>query len=201
MTFEQAAALPQAGALAMQGLHAIGPLRPGQKILINGAGGGVGTIGVQVAKLQGVDATGVDRASKLEMMRSIGFDHVIDYEQEDFTKNGKRYDLILDTKTNRSLFAYLRALTPGGAYVTVGGETATLFQFLLFGGLIRLFIRKKIVVIKLKQNAYLADLKECFDSGRLAPVIDGPYMLRDWQDAFRHFSAANHKGKVILTVV
>ena len=200
MAFQQAAALPQAGALAMQGLLAGGPLQPGQRILINGAGGGVGTIGVQVAKLQGVEVTGVDRASKLEMMRSIGFDHVIDYEQEDFTKSGACYHLILDTKTNRSLFAYLRVLTPGGTYVTVGGETTTLFHLLIFGGLIRLLTGKKVVVIKLKQNAHLADLKEFFEAGHLAPVIDGPYKLSDWQNAFRHFSTANHQGKVILTV-
>jgi len=145
--------------------------------------------------------TGVDRASKLEMMRSIGFDHVINYEQEDFTKSGKRYNLILDTKTSRSVFAYLRVLRPGGTYVTIGGETATLLPFVFFGGLMRLLTGKKIVVIKLKQNAYLADLKECFEAGRLAPVIDGPYKLGEWQEAFHHFSAANHKGKVILTVV
>lgn len=118
MTFEQAAALPQAGELAVQGLSAHGPLRPGQKILINGAGGGVGTIGVQLARQQDVEVTGVDRAAKLEMMRSIGFDHVIDCEKEDFTRSGKRYDLILDTKTNRSPFEYLRALNPTGTYAT-----------------------------------------------------------------------------------
>lgn len=155
---------------------------------------------MQVAKLRGAEVTGVDRASKLEMMRGIGFDHVIDYQQEDFTKIGKCYDLILDTKTNRSLFAYLRALTPGGTYVTVGGETASLIQFLIVGGLMRLLTGKKIVVIKLKQNAHLDELKDCFEAGHLAPVIDGPYTLSDWQEAFRHFSTANHEGKVILTV-
>jgi NADPH:quinone reductase-like Zn-dependent oxidoreductase len=200
MTFEQAAALPHAGALAMQGLLANGPLQPGQEILINGAGGGVGTIGVQVAKRQGAEVTGVDRASKLETMRRVGFDHVIDYQQEDFTSSGKRYDLILDAKTNRSVFAYLRALKPGGTYVTVGGETASLFQFMIVGRFIRLLTGKKIGVIKLKQNAHLAELKECFEMGHLAPVIDGPYKLSDWQEAFRHFSSANHEGKVILTL-
>src|SRR5207244_1174013 len=102
MTFEQAAAIPQAGMLALQGLLAGGPLRPGQTILINGAGGGVGTFAIQLAKLHDVEVTGVDNAAKLDMMRSLGFDHVIDYGREDFTKCGKRYDLILDTKTNHS---------------------------------------------------------------------------------------------------
>src|SRR5688572_17625797 len=122
MTVEQAAALPQAGQLAVQGRAANGPLKPGQTILINASGGGVGTIGVQLAKVHDVEVTGVDRASKLEMMRGVGFDHVIDYEQEDFTRTGRRYDLILDTKTNRSPFEYARALTPKGTYATVGGD-------------------------------------------------------------------------------
>jgi NADPH:quinone reductase-like Zn-dependent oxidoreductase len=200
MTFEQAAALPQAGVLAVQGLLANGPLQPGQKILINGAGGGVGTIGVQVAKSQGVEVTGVDRASKLDMMRSIGFDHVIDYEKEDFTKSGKRYDLILDTKTNRSPFAYLRALTPSGTYATVGGVTARLLQFLIFGWCVRRTSNKKLVVIALKQNKHLAYLSECCEAGQLVPVIDGPYKLSDAREAFRHFGTAEHKGKVIITM-
>jgi NADPH:quinone reductase-like Zn-dependent oxidoreductase len=200
MTFEQAAALPQAGVLAMQGLLANGPLRPGQKILINGAGGGVGTIGVQVAKAEGVHVTGVDRASKLEMMRTLGFDHVIDYEIEDFTKSGKRYDLILDTKSNRSPFAYARALNPNGTYATVGGLTPVLFQLLFVGWLIRLTTGKKAVLIGLKQNKHLAYLSERVETGQLVPVIDGPYKFNDWQDAFRHFLAADHQGKVIVTI-
>ena len=200
MTFEQAAALPQAGVLAMQGLSANGPLQPGQKILINGAGGGVGTIGIQLAKLQDVEVTGVDRAAKLEMMRSLGFDHVIDFEKEDFRKSGKRYDLILDTKTNRSPFEYLRALTPDGTYATVGGVMAKLFQFLIFGWWIRRTTNKKVVLIKLKQNKHLAYLSERFEAGQLVPVIDGPYKLSDARDAFRHFLAGSHKGKVIITI-
>src|SRR4029434_6064653 len=103
---------------------AAGPIQPGWKILINGGGGGVGTIGVQLLRLHDVQVTCVDRASKLEMMRGIGFDHVIDFEKEDFTKSGKLYDLIVDTKTNRTPFAYARALKPTGTYATVGGETA-----------------------------------------------------------------------------
>jgi NADPH:quinone reductase-like Zn-dependent oxidoreductase len=201
ITFEQAASLPHAGALAMQGLLANGPLQPGQKILINGAGGGVGTIGVQVAKCHGVEVTGVDSGSKLAMMRRIGFDHVIDYQQQDFTKSGKQYDLILDAKTNRSIFKYLRVLAPGGNYVTVGGDSARLLQLVALGPLIRLFAGKKIVVIKLKQNAHLADLARYFQSGDLKPIIDGPYDLAEWQDAFQHFSSAKHEGKVILRLL
>jgi NADPH:quinone reductase-like Zn-dependent oxidoreductase len=198
MTFEQAAALPQAGVLAAQGLLVNGPLRAGQKILINGAGGGVGTIGVQLAKPYDVEVTGVDRASKLEMMRSIGFDHVIDFEQEDFTKSGRQYDLILDTKTNRSPSEYLRVLAPGGTYATVGGDSARLPQVAIAGWWHRRTSGKNLVMIALKQNKYLAYLKERFEAGQLTPVIDGPYELRNVRDAFRHFTSANHKGKVIV---
>jgi NADPH:quinone reductase-like Zn-dependent oxidoreductase len=137
MTFEQAAALPQAGQLAVQGLFAAGPLRPGQKLLINGAGGGVGTIAIQIAKLEDVEVTGVDSAVKFEMMRTIGFDHVIDYREEDFTNNGLHYDLILDTKTRRSPFEYARSLNPNGTYATVGGDGSGLLQVVIFGWWIR----------------------------------------------------------------
>jgi NADPH:quinone reductase-like Zn-dependent oxidoreductase len=145
MTFEQAAALPQAGQLAVQGLRAAGPLRPGLKILINGAGGGVGTIGVQLAKVQDVEVTGVDRASKHDMMRGVGFDHVIDFEKEDFTRNGRRYDLILDTRTNRRPAEYLRSLNPGGTYATVGGALLRdLLKVAIFGVWSRLATNKTL---------------------------------------------------------
>ena len=110
MSFMEAAAIPQAGMLTVQGLIDKGQIQPGQKLLINGAGGGVGTFGIQIAKLYGAEVTGVDKSEKLEMMRSMGFDHVIDYTKEDFTKNGKSYDLVLDVKTNRSIFSYPRVI-------------------------------------------------------------------------------------------
>jgi NADPH:quinone reductase-like Zn-dependent oxidoreductase len=200
MTFEQAAALPQAGQLAVQGLFADGPLRPGQKILINGAGGGVGTIAIQFARLEDVEVTGVDRASKLEMMRSVGFDHVMDYEKEDFTKSGRRYDLILDTKTNRSPLEYARSLTPGGTYATVGGVNARILQVVISGWWIRHTANKSLRIITLKQNKDLPYLNERFEAGQLVPVIDGPYKLTDAREAFRHFGAGNQKGKVVITM-
>ena len=201
MTFEQAAALPQAGQLAVQGVRAGGPLKPGLKILINGAGGGVGTIGVQLAKLQDVEVTGVDRASKHDMMRSVGFDHVIDYEKEDFTRNGLRYDLILDTRTNRRPSEYVRSLNPGGTYATVGGALMRdLFKVAIFGLWSRPTMNKALRLVVLKQNRDLPYLNERFEAGQLVPVIDGPYTLRDAREAFRHFGAGNHKGKIVLTI-
>ena len=200
MTFEQAAALPQAGQLAVQGLFAAGPLRPGLKILINGAGGGVGTIAVQLAKLHDVEVTGVDRASKLDIMRSIGFDHAIDYEREDFTKSGRRYDLILDTKTNRSPLAYVRSLAPGGTYATVGGENRRLLLLAAFGWLARLPTGKTLRLVILKQNRDLPYLNERFEAGQLVPVVDGPYPLSEAREAFRRFAAGNHKGKIVITM-
>ena len=195
MSFEQAAAIPQAGMLALQGLRAGGPLRPGQTILINGAGGGVGTFAIQLAKLEDVEVTGVDSAAKLGMMQSIGFDHVIDYEKEDFTRSGQRYDLILDTKTNRPPSHYLRALNPGGTYATVGG-IAHLLKTVVKGWL----GSKSFRLVMLKQNKELPYLIQLFEAGKFAPVIDGPYPFSQVREAFRHFGAAKHKGKVVVTI-
>lgn len=199
ITFEQAAALPQAGVLAMQALMAAGPIQPGWKILINGAGGGVGTIGVQVSKLHDVEVTGVDRASKLEMMRGIGFDYVIDFEKEDFTKSGKQYDLIVDTKTNRSPFAYARALKPNGTYATVGGDNARVLQLFLGGWCLSRMTGKNLKMLALKQNSHLAYLAERCEAGQLVPFIDRTYALCDAPEALRYFQSGQHKGKVIIT--
>jgi len=200
MTFVDAAAIPHAAMLAVQGLIDIGQIQQGQKLLINGAGGGVGTIGVQIAKLFGVTATGVDSSGKLDMMKSIGFDHVIDYRREDFTRNGQHYDLILDTKTNRSIFDYTRSLSPKGMYVTVGGSMTLLLQAFILGPLISVFSKKKICIVSLKPNKDLAYMSELIEAGKIKPVIDGPYKLSEVPEAIRHFGAGNHKGKVIITM-
>lgn len=201
MSFEQAAAIPQAAMLAVQGLIDVGEINNGQKILINGAGGGVGTFGVQIAKLYGAEVTGVDNTGKLDMMRSVGFDHVIDYTKEDFTRSGKQYDLILDTKTNRSVFAYPRALTPGGTYATVGGSMPRLFQAFIFGWLVSLIHKKKIRIVALKQNKDLLHMNELFEKGKLKFVIDGPFTLEEVPNAFRLFGEGKHKGKVVIKVI
>lgn len=200
MSFVDAAAIPQAAMLAVQGLLDKGKIKQGQKVLINGAGGGVGTFGVQIAKQYGVELTGVDSSGKLEMLRSMGFDHVIDYTKEDFTKNGKRYDLILDVKTNRSVFAYTRALSGNGIYVTVGGSMSRLLQALFFSPWISIFSKKHIRIVALKPNKDLVYMNEQFEAGKIKPVIDGPYKLEDVPDAFRFFSKGEHKGKIVITI-
>ena len=200
MSFTEAAAIPQAAMLAVQGLIDKGQIHEGQKLLINGAGGGVGTFGIQIAKLYGVEVTGVDNTGKLDMLRSMGFEHVIDYTKEDFTKNGKCYDLILDVKTNRSMFAYARALSRNGVYVTVGGSTARLLQALLLGPWIRMIYKKYIRIVALKTNKELAYLNKLFEAGKIKPVIDGPYKLEEVPEAFRHFGRGTHKGKVVIII-
>jgi NADPH:quinone reductase-like Zn-dependent oxidoreductase len=200
MSFEVAAAIPQAAMLAVQGLIDKGQIREGQKVLINGAGGGVGTFGIQIAKLYGVEVTGVDKSNKLEMLRSIGFDHVIDYTKEDFTKNGIHYDLILDARTNRSVFEYPRALSTNGVYVTVGGSIARLLQILFMSPLIRMIQKKHLRIVSLKPNKDLVYLNELFEKRRLKAVIDGPYRLEQLADAFRHFAKADHLGKIVITI-
>jgi len=200
MTFEEAAAIPQAAMLAVQGLIDTGKIQSGQKLLINGAGGGVGTFGLQLARLFDVEVTGVDSAEKLEMLRAIGFDRVIDYRQEDFTQNGQQYDLILDAKTNRSMSDYTRSLRPNGMYVTVGGSIVRLLQALILGPFISMISGKKIRIVALKANKDLAYMNELFEAGKIKPVIDGPYSFEEVPETFRLFGKGAHKGKVVIKV-
>jgi NADPH:quinone reductase-like Zn-dependent oxidoreductase len=200
MSFREAAAIPQAAMLAVQGLIDKGRIQRGQQVLINGAGGGVGTFAIQLAKLNDLEITAVDSAGKLEMVRSMGATHIIDYAQQDFTKNGKRYDLILDVKTNRSIFSYLRSLKPNGSYITVGGSMSRLFQALLLSPLISIFSSKRVVIVALKANKDLVYINELFEAGKIHCVIDREYKLEDLPDAFSLFGKGDHKGKVVISV-
>jgi NADPH:quinone reductase-like Zn-dependent oxidoreductase len=200
MTFEEAAAVPQAAVLALQGLHDKGQIQPGQKVLINGAGGGAGTFAVQIAKSFGAEVTGVDSTRKLDIMRSIGADYVIDYTQEDFTKNGQRYDWILDFAAYHSIFDYNRALSPKGIYVMVGGSTARMFQVLFLGPLISMITRKKIGILMHKPNKDLAFFNELFETGKVKPVIDKRYPLSEVAEALQYFGKGYARGKVVITV-
>lgn len=200
MTFEQAASIPQAGALAMQGLIDAGRLQAGHTVLVNGAGGGVGTFALQLARLYGVDVTAVDKPGKLAALRAMGAAHTMDGLREDFTRLGQRYDLILDVRTNRSPRAYARALKRHGTYATVGGDLPRLLQVLLEGPFIRFASRKHVRVVALKPNKDLARMNEWFESGRLRPVIDSVYPFDALRDALRRFGTGDHIGKIIVTM-
>jgi NADPH:quinone reductase-like Zn-dependent oxidoreductase len=202
MTFEEAAAYPQAAVLALQNLRDKRPIQPGQKVLINGAGGGVGTFAVQIAKYFGAEVTGVDSTMKLDMLRSIGADQVIDYTQEDYTKSGQRYELILDVVAYHSIFEYKRALSPKGIFVYVGGSTAAIFQALFLGPLISRTGSKKMGVVMWKPNKKedLDFLKELYEAGKVVPVIDRRYPLSEVPEALRYLEEGHARGKVVITV-
>jgi NADPH:quinone reductase-like Zn-dependent oxidoreductase len=201
MTYEEAAALPQAGAIALQGIRDKGQVQPGQQVLINGAGGGSGMYAVQLAKLHGAEVTGVDNAEKLEFMRSLGADHVIDYTREDFTRNGRTYDLILDLAGHRSAVAYKRSLTPGGRYLFVGGSVATLLQVLLLWPLTGRAAGRKIRLLAVRLGAqHLAPIVELCQAGKIATVIDRRYRLSEVPEALRYLGDGHAKGKVVVIV-
>jgi NADPH:quinone reductase-like Zn-dependent oxidoreductase len=201
LTFEQAAAIPQAGTVALQGIRVKGQVKPGQKVLINGAGGGAGAFAVQLAKLHGAEVTAVDNTGKLEFLRSLGADHVIDYTRQDFTKTGKQYDLILDVIAHRSAFAYRRALKPNGTYFFVGGSVATLFQILLLGPWIKKSTGRNIRLLTVSQNNKdLIAITELCEAGKVVPVIDRQYPFTQVQDAFRYVTEGHAKGKVVITL-
>jgi NADPH:quinone reductase-like Zn-dependent oxidoreductase len=202
MTFEEAAAVPTAAVVALQHLRDKRQIQPGQKVLINGAGGSVGTFAVQIAKSFGAEVTGVDSTRKLDMLRSIGADQVIDYTQEDVTKSGKHYDLIIDVVDHRSIFDYKPALSPKGIYVMVGGSRAQILQAMFLGPLISMTGSKKMGTVMWKPNKKedLVFIKDLFEAGKVVPVIDRRYPLSEVAEALRYLDEGHHQGKVVITV-
>lgn len=200
MSFEDAAALPHAGLLAFQGLVNLGGIKKGFRVLLNGAGGGVGTLALQIAKKYHCEVTGVDTGEKLERMKELGFDHVIDYKRENFTKKEEKYDLILDCKTFHSAFAYPGVLKKGGIYVTVGGSLLRMIQILLVGKLVRWFTGRQLKILGLKPNKDLDKVIELYQEGVLKPEIDGPYRLEDTPEQVGRFGRGEHSGKIVVRV-
>ncbi|MGB3702119.1 MAG: NAD(P)-dependent alcohol dehydrogenase [Anaerolineales bacterium] len=201
MTFEEAAAIPVAAITALQGLRDKGQIQSGQKVLINGASGGVGTFAVQIAKSFGAEVTGVCSTSKLDMVRSIGADHVVDYTQEDFTQNDQRYDLILAVGGYRSIFDYKRVLSPEGIYVCAGGSGSQYFQAMFLGPLISMMGSKKLgsMFAKPNQKDYVFFI-ELFEAGKVVPVIDRCYPLNEVPEALRYYGEGHARGKVVISV-
>ncbi|MGX1930270.1 NAD(P)-dependent alcohol dehydrogenase [Flagellimonas sp. 2504JD4-2] len=196
MDYAQAAALPHAGLLALQALEQA-ELKENQKVLINGAGGGVGTLGLQLCKMKNCEVTGVDTGDKLQMMKKLGFDHVLDYKKEDFTKNGIQYDLVLDCKTTRPPKRYLSSLTPKGTYITVGGTVGRLISLALWG---KLFSSKKLQILSLKPNLGLDRIGELFVQNKLQSILDGPYPFEELPHLIQYFGEGKHQGKIVVKV-
>jgi NADPH:quinone reductase-like Zn-dependent oxidoreductase len=202
LSFEQAAAVPLAAMTALQGLRDNGNIQPGQKVLINGASGGVGMFAVQIAKGFGAEVTAVCSTRNLEMVRSLGADHVIDYQKEDFTQIGQQYDLILAVNGYHPISDYLRALKPEGIYVVAGGSMLQLFQAALQRRRVSKTGSQITHVVSLVQSQKdLILIKELLESGKIMPVIDGCYPLRKTPEAFWYFEKVHPKGKVVISVV
>ena len=201
-TFEEAAAIPIAAVTALQSLRDKGQIQPGQKVLINGASGGVGTFAVQIAKSFGAVVTGVCSTRNLDMVRSIGADDVIDYTQEDFTQNGQRYNLIIDNVGNRSVSDCKRALSPEGICVIIGySSPVLLFQAMFLGPLISMTGSKKIGLMGANINKKdLVFLKELLEAGKVVPVIDRRYPLSEVAEAIRYLEEGHAQGKVVVTM-
>ncbi len=199
LTFEQAAAVPTSALTALQALRDHGKVQPWQKVLINGASGGVGTFAVQIAKALGADVTGVCSTANVDMVRSIGADHVIDYTKEDFTRGAARYDLILDNVASHSFAAYRRVLAPGGRLLPSSGHAGMGYVVKAF--LLSLFVRQQgRPFISAPNQADLITLKEMVEAGRVTPVIDRRYPLSETVEAFRYLDQGHARGKVVIVV-
>ena len=203
MSFEQAASLPQAGLLAMQGLRYKKPLLPGQHLLINGAGGGVGPIALQYAKSIGAMVTCVDREEKFDLLRSFGADELIDYRKTDYTKTGVQYDYILDVTARRSVRDYKRALKPGGVFAMIGGSMGwLLIQMMLIQPLLSKFSNKNLGIMGYHVNKEgLDELSWLFEEGKISPVIDKCFPLAATAEAFRNYQQGTFTGKIIINNV
>ena len=202
ISFDEASCYPQSGLIALQGLRNKHPIKPGQKILINGSGGGMGTFAVQIAKYYGAEVTAVDHTTKLDMLRSLGADHAMDYTKEDYTKTGKTYDLILDVIANRSARDYERALSDNGNFVVVGGSRATIFNVILLGPMITRNTNKKMGLNDWHsdKNEDMKFLIELFEKGKVKPVIDKSYPLSSVPEAYHHLEEGHVKGKLVITM-
>jgi len=199
LSFEQAAAVPTAAITALQGLRDAGKLQPGQKVLINGASGGVGTFAVQIAKTFGAEVTGVCSTRNVDMVRSIGADHVIDYTKKDFTQSGQRYDLILDNVASHSFSDLRRVLTPQGIIVPNSGHGGMGYVFKAF--LLSPFMRQQGgMFLSRPNNEDLVVLKELIEAGKVTPVIDSTYPLNKTPEAFHYLEEEHARGKVVITV-
>ena len=200
-SFDQAAALPMAAITALQGLRDEGQIQAGQKVLINGASGGVGTFAVQIAKSFGTEVTAVCSTRNLEQARSIGADHVIDYTKDDFTRNGQQYDLVFAANGYHSLSAYKRALTPKGIYVMAGGTMAQIFQSMLMGSMMSETGGRKMGGVRAKRSQNdLVFIKDLFEAGKVESVIDRRYSLSDATEALRYLGEGHARGKIVITL-
>jgi NADPH:quinone reductase-like Zn-dependent oxidoreductase len=201
ISFEDAAAVPVAAITALQGLRDKGHIQRGWKVLVDGASGGVGTFAVQIAKSFGAEVTAVCSTRNVNTARSIGADHVIDYTREDFTKSGQRYNLIMGANAYHSIFDYMRALSPDGIYVIVGGGLARIFQGMLLAPVLTRFGSKKtcFFIANINQKD-LVSLKELLEARKVVPVIDRRYPLSDAAEALRYLEERHAQGKVVLTI-
>ena len=200
LSFEQAAAIPQAGAIALQGIRIEGQVKGGHNVLINGAGGAAGSFAVQLARLHGAEVTGVDRGDKRDFLHALGADHVIDYTSQDFAKSGEQYDLVLDTIAHRPVLDCARALRPHGTYFIAGGAVRVLMGALLFGPAIRRATGKSVRVLIVPQDRALVQLAtELCADGSIVPAIDRVYPLDDAREALRYVSEGRQNGKVVIT--
>ena len=201
LTFEEAAAVPESADVALQGLRDKGKIQPGQKVLINGASGGVGSYAVQIAKAFGAEVTAVCSTRNMERVRSLGADHVIDYTKEDFTKNGQQYDLILAVNGYHPISDYRRALSPEGIYVATGGTMTQSLQATMIGPFISMTGRKKMGGMLVKPNKNdLVFIKELIEAHKVTPVIDRCYPLSEVAAAFHYMGEGRAQGKVVITV-